>query len=55
MTDEPVTEFFEDAHGNECYRVSLGQLTTYVSSGHLVPDGIARLKRKLNKENPPKN
>jgi len=38
-------EYVTDSHGNDCYKVLVGGLHTYVSSTHLTEPAINRLTR----------
>jgi hypothetical protein len=37
------SEYLIDSHGNECYRVWVGDLHSYVGSAHLIEPAINRL------------
>lgn len=37
------SEYLIDSHGNECYKVWVGGLHTYVSSTHLITSAVNRL------------
>ena len=42
------SEYLIDSHGNDCYKVWVGNLHTYVGSAHLIEPAINRLARQIN-------
>lgn len=44
-TPKVKSEYLIDSHGNECYKVWVGNLHTYVGSAHLIEPAVKRLTR----------
>jgi hypothetical protein len=47
-TPEPVVVYYRDAHGHDCYAISVGNLSSIVSSAHLVEERIIQLQRQIS-------
>ena len=47
-TPEPVVSYYRDEYGHDCYAISVGNLSSIVSSAHLVEERIIQLQRQIS-------
>lgn len=47
-TPEPVVAYYRDEYGHDCYAISVGGLSSIVSSAHLVEERIIQLQRQIS-------
>ena len=47
-TPEPVVAYYRDEYGHDCYAINVGNLSSIVSSAHLVDERIIQLQRQIS-------